>query len=277
MKVIRTISEFRTQRKSFSCVGLVPTMGAFHEGHLSLMRTAKIECGSSAVSLFVNPTQFGPHEDFARYPRNEDRDFGLAANAGVDLMFAPPVDEIYPRHTTVVHVSEVAESFEGSVRSQHFDGVATIVSKLFHIIEPTVSYFGLKDLQQCAVVQRMVEDLDFPTKLRFIEVVREHDGLAMSSRNVYLTSSERAVAPKLYQQLTLCAEQVSTGACGVAEAISSSLEYLNSNGFSIDYFALVNPTTMIPSESPQSTDRLVVAARLGHIRLLDNVPLIPAI
>ncbi len=198
MKIIRSLTELQF---SAPRVGFVPTMGALHEGHLSLMRQAKAECGFCVASIFVNPTQFGPNEDFNKYPRDEARDFELAESAGVDAVFCPTVEEVYSGSCTTVRVSGVADRWEGPLRPGHFEGVATVVHKLFGMVRPQVAYFGLKDFQQCRVIAKMVSDLYLPVELVFCETIREPDGLAMSSRNRYLSPEERVIAPKIYEVL----------------------------------------------------------------------------
>ncbi len=254
-------------------VGFVPTMGAFHEGHLELMRTSVRENACTVVSLFVNPTQFAPHEDLDKYPRDESRDAELAHSVGVDVLFAPSVTTVYPRKTTEVRVSGVSERFEGALRPTHFAGVATVVLKLFNMVRPERAYFGLKDLQQCAVVRRMVEDLDVPVELRFLETVREPDGLAMSSRNVYLSPNERAQAPKLYEHLSGLARVLRANPdASVAKLAEGAAAQLSELGFDVQYLQLVDPQTMEPSAIFHPGCRWIVAARLGNIRLIDNVP-----
>jgi len=248
-------------------------MGAFHEGHLQLMRTAKRETDRVVVSLFVNPTQFGKGEDFSKYPRDLERDARLADEAGVDVLFAPPVEEMYPRLATSVHVPVVTDLWEGEVRPTHFDGVATIVCKLFNIVRPTVAYFGQKDLQQCIVIGRMVEDLNMPLKLSIQPTVRESDGLAMSSRNVYLSSEERAVAPKIYQELIRCQTEITKREYGdnVSPIVENSKDSLESLGFRVDYLNLIDMDSTEKSDHLVDRAAIIVAARLGTTRLIDNV------
>ena len=248
-------------------------MGAFHEGHLDLMRAARRETDRVVVSLFVNPTQFGQGEDFDRYPRNLDRDIALADEVGVDILFAPSTHEIYPRAATTIHVPEVTELWEGSVRPTHFAGVATVVCKLFNIVRPSIAYFGVKDLQQCLVIQRMVEDLNIPVIFSRQPTTRENDGLAMSSRNVYLSPENRAIAPMLYQQLTECRDKIkASSGLEVSELhLLQSVEVLNANGFKVDYFELIDLETAHPTRSLSKGSALIVAARLGNTRLIDNV------
>lgn len=251
-------------------------MGAFHEGHLSLMRRAKSENDTCVVSLFVNPTQFGPTEDLSKYPRQEQRDIELASSANVDVVFAPDSQEIYPRRTTTVSVTEVSESFEGAVRPHHFDGVATVVLKLFNIVQPDRAYFGLKDLQQCAVVQRMMEDLNVPTELVLCETVREPTGLAMSSRNAYLSDEDRARAASFSRVLVETAAQIATGG-RQHEILGHSRTQLESLGMSVDYLAHVDSRTMQEIESVNENSRIVAAVRFCGVRLLDNVPILPQV
>lgn len=249
-------------------------MGAFHEGHLSLIKTARRESDLVVVSLFVNPTQFGKGEDYTRYPRDLDRDASLAASAGADVLFAPTKEEMYPRETTVVRVPEVGELWEGAYRPGHFDGVATIVCKLFNIVRPHYAYFGQKDFQQCAVVRRMVEDLNLPVTLRFEETVRELDGLAMSSRNVYLSAEARATAPALYRELSRCRNYLLTHRMEPAEIdhlLAESRVSLQEEGFSVDYFELVKADTLQRIRSQEHELAILTAARLDSTRLIDNV------
>jgi pantoate--beta-alanine ligase len=269
MIVAKTIEDVRNARPVGKRVGFVPTMGFLHEGHLSLIDAAR-ENGADfiVVSIFVNPTQFGPNEDFERYPRDEAKDRALLESRGVDLLFLPAVDVMYPPGSqTVVHVGGVAKPLEGERRPGHFDGVATVVLKLFDIVQPDLAVFGRKDAQQCAVIDRMVRDLDVPVRLVFGETVREADGLAMSSRNSYLSPNERAVAPVLQRALR----------AGERELPSSNVRWVESamrdvaKGVNIDYLVLVDPETF---ESPSDFDRdllLAGAIRLGKTRLIDNI------
>jgi len=253
-------------------LGLVPTMGAFHEGHLLLMRAARGANKTVCVSLFVNPLQFGAHEDLDRYPRNEERDFDLAEQSGVDIIFAPPVQEMYPRQSTTIHVPEITEIWEGSARRGHFDGVATIVAKLFNIVRPRHAYFGWKDLQQCLVVKRLAEDLNLLVELHFLETARERDGLAMSSRNAYLSSEERAKAPRLYATLVHVAEQLHRNELSPASLLREARTSLSVSGFDVQYLELVSMEDLRPTGMPKNS-ALIVAARLGTTRLIDNLRL----
>jgi pantoate--beta-alanine ligase len=254
-------------------LALVPTMGAFHEGHLDLMRLAKRSADKVIVSLFVNPTQFGPTEDFDKYPRQLEWDAEMARSVGVDFLYVPDTKEVYPRESTRLEVPEVTTHYEGAVRPGHFAGVATIVAKLLLSIRPQVAIFGQKDLQQCAVIQRLVEDLCIPVDLTFAPTTRESDGLAMSSRNQYLSEEERKIAPKLYQELRRAEETLS--ATSSPEQIQTALkvgrENLESAGFKVDYFDLIDRNNFAPTDKIGDTCALVVAARLVSTRLIDNV------
>ncbi len=271
MRLVREADELRDL--AGARIGFVPTMGAFHEGHLSLMREAKANQGFAVVSLFVNPTQFGPDEDFSRYPRDEAADAEMARSAGVDVLFAPSVEEVFPSRTTNVVVSGVSERWEGEHRPGHFDGVATVVAKLFHMVHPTDAYFGLKDLQQCAVVRRMVEDLNMRVRLHFRPTVREQDGLAMSSRNRYLSPEERRIAPMLNRSLRSASGAiVATGSSesAVEETLRESSAHLSRSGFEVGYFSMVDCRTFLPQRAATQHSYLVAAAKLGSVRLLDN-------
>jgi pantoate--beta-alanine ligase len=253
-------------------LGFVPTMGAFHQGHLHLMSEARKRHSSLCISIFVNPLQFGQGEDYEKYPRDEERDFALAEQHGVDYIFAPPASEIYPRVSTLVHVPEITELWEGLSRPGHFDGVATIVAKLFLITDPAVAYFGWKDLQQCLVIRRMVEDLNFRTQLEFLDTVREEDGLAMSSRNAYLSGEERLVARKLHTTLTDLSNSASASLATIEEEIRQAKIRLQESGFTVDYLELVSLEDLRPLRNPGPA-AFIVAAKLGRTRLIDNVRL----
>jgi pantoate--beta-alanine ligase len=254
-------------------LAFVPTMGALHEGHLELVRQARAKGQTVVVSVFVNPTQFGPNEDFTRYPRNLERDSELAASAGADFVYAPPVETMYPRGTmTKVVVPEVTELYEGSHRPGHFDGVSTVVLKLFSQVRPDVALFGRKDLQQCAVIRRMVEDLDLQINLEFIPTFRESDGLAMSSRNVYLSPEERAIAPLLQATLSDLAQRMKRGE-DPSWLLKEAREKLADAGFSPDYLDLISSRRFTPLSEIAEDAAIVVAARLGKTRLIDNIEL----
>lgn len=272
MKIVSKIADLphpKDQR-----VGLVPTMGALHEGHLDLMRRGRQDVDQLVVSIFVNPTQFGKNEDYGRYPRNLERDAELVQGVGADILFTPTVDEVYPRTSPSIYIPEVTERWEGAFRPGHFEGVATVVAKLFNMVRPDVAYFGQKDLQQCAVIRRMTEDLNFPVGIVVCPTTREADGLAMSSRNAYLSEEERAIAPLLYEELTRCASIFGLSALSSTEVehqLHQSRERLEENGFSVDYFEWVYPEDLAPARSRKDENAMIVAARLGKTRLIDNV------
>lgn len=271
MITARTIEDVRRAIPAGRVVGFVPTMGFLHDGHLSLVRVAR-DSGAEFIvmSVFVNPRQFGPGEDFARYPRNEARDLDLLAAHDVDLVFLPDVETMYPSGAaTVVHVGGVAEPLEGERRPGHFDGVATVVLKLFNIVRPDIAVFGRKDAQQCAVIGRMVRDLDVPVKLVFGETVREHDGVAMSSRNSYLTPDERKRAPALHRALRAGEEAITHGVHDVNEI--ERLMHRMAEGVAVDYLVVVDPETF---RAPADFHRDVLVAgavRVGKTRLIDNI------
>lgn len=246
-------------------------MGALHEGHLNLMRAARRECDEVVVSIFVNPTQFGKNEDFSKYPRDLERDARMAESVGVDLLLYPSVEEIYTRETTVVHVPEVTDRWEGQFRPGHFDGVATVVLKLFNIVRPRIAYFGWKDLQQCVVIKRMTEDLNANVELRYQETTRESDGLAMSSRNAYLSSSERAIAPELHRSLAAIIEDVTMRSQDLSHCLAQQRQKLNSFGFDIEYLEAVDLDSLEPILALKPGSAIIVAARLGATRLIDNL------
>jgi pantoate--beta-alanine ligase len=278
MNITRTIDEtrtaIRTARMHGATIGFVPTMGFLHAGHLSLVKTLR-EAGATfvAVSIFVNPKQFGPNEDFSRYPRGEERDAALLEGEGVDLLFLPPVEVMYPAGaSTTISVSGVSQPLEGSRRPGHFDGVATVVAKLFNIVQSDFAAFGRKDAQQCAVIERMVRDLDIPLQLVFGETTREHDGLAMSSRNAYLTADERAKAPVLHRALRAGEEALTHGIHDVA-AIEQLMHRVvtEEGGLEVDYLAVVDPLTFEPPADCSREVLLVGAVKLGRTRLIDNI------
>lgn len=281
MRICRSIEEIRdavgAARRGAARVGFVPTMGFLHEGHLSLVDLARASgCGFVVVSSFVNPTQFGPNEDFARYPRDEGRDVALLESRGVDSLFLPPVEVIYPAgHTTRVTVAGVSEPLEGERRPGHFDGVATVVLKLFGIVQPDLAVFGRKDAQQCAVIARMVRDLDVPVELAFGETTRERDGLAMSSRNAYLSAEERALAPRFREALEAGVAAIRRSA-PTGEAEAAMVASLASHpAFEIDYLRIVDPGTFRATEARDRELLAVGAVRLGRTRLIDNLRIKP--
>lgn len=253
-------------------LALVPTMGALHAGHMTLVAKAKEMATNVAVSIFVNPTQFGINEDFSRYPRQEENDARMLDEAGCNLLWAPAVSDIYPDgFATMIHVSGVSESWEGQARPGHFDGVATVVTKLLLSVSPDVALFGEKDFQQLAVIRRMAADLNLPVKIVGVPTVREEDGLALSSRNAYLRADERVRAVNLPRALERARESILAGT-SVSEALHDARASLRDGGFSrIDYFALVDATTLEPLEEPRGAMRLIAAAVIGTTRLIDNI------
>lgn len=279
MRTLRRVSELRTalseSRRAGRTIGLVPTMGAFHEGHLSLMRRAREECDVIVVSLFVNPTQFNEQTDLEAYPRDERRDAALAAELGVDFLFAPPVEEVYPRgFATTVTVSGVSEGFEGAFRGpEHFTGVATVVTKLFNMVAPQVAYFGQKDVQQTRVIRQLVRDLDLPVRIEVCPTVREPDGLAMSSRNVRLSPEQRRRALALHRALGVAQDTVASGERQGAAVRARALAELSGAGVEPEYFELVSADTLVPVERIEGEVLALVAARVGETRLIDNTPI----
>lgn len=252
--------------------GFVPTMGALHEGHLSLIRAAKTECGRATVSIFVNPLQFGAGEDLARYPRPIERDLERAEAAGADAIFAPTAEEMFPGDPTRIVVPGVSEQWEGERRPGHFEGVATVVAKLFGIARPERAYFGRKDLQQCAVISKMVGDLSMPVRLRIMPTVRESDGLALSSRNAYLSDEERLRAPLLHSQIEAAARAIEGGE-SPRSATDRAAASLVAEGFEADYVAAVRDADLLEARGDESGISVIAAARLGATRLIDNVPI----
>ena len=255
-------------------VGLVPTMGSLHDGHMSLLTAARQHADRVIVTVFVNPLQFGPGEDFERYPRTPSEDEALLKEAGCDLLFAPPVREIYPdgsgTSATRVSVEPLAGILEGEIRPGHFDGVATVVAKLFGIVQPDMAVFGEKDYQQLAVIRRMTADLDIPVEIIGAPTVRSADGLAMSSRNRYLTGAERAIAPRIHATLREAARRIEAGE-DVAALSAWGMQALREAGLAPDYFEVRDAGTLL-EPAPQARELVVLtAARLGKARLIDNL------
>lgn len=259
-------------------IGFVPTMGALHEGHLSLIRRARTECDFVVVSLFVNPSQFNESGDLERYPRQEEHDRRLAAEAGADLLFAPDVDEIYPRSfATSVEVLGITDRLEGAVRgSEHFRGVSTVVAKLLNMAQPDVAYFGQKDAQQVVVIRRMVEDLNIPVRIESCPTVREPDGLAMSSRNAHLSAQERARAVALHKGLCAAQGLAAGGERSSDALLAAAHAAMERLGVEPEYVALVDPTTLEPVHRLDAPSLLAIAARVGATRLIDNAILEPS-
>ncbi len=277
LPTVRTIAALRETvgawRKDGGCIGLVPTMGALHEGHLALVRAARAACDRVVATIFVNPAQFGPSEDFQAYPRDEAADAEKLAALGVHLLFAPPVEEVYPPgFATTVTVSGVSDGLCGDHRPGHFDGVATVVSKLLLQALPDRAYFGEKDYQQLQVIKRMVKDLDIPVTIEGVAIVRDPDGLALSSRNLYLSPDERRVAAQLNQVLQAIATAVAAGASGDAEAASGRDALIEAGFESVDYLEVRDAETLAPVDHPEHPARVFAAARIGRTRLIDNMP-----
>jgi pantoate--beta-alanine ligase len=295
MKTVRTVAELRAalalarrERSSIETdrvtgrysVGLVPTMGAFHEGHLSLIRRARQECDTVVVSVFVNPSQFGRGEDFVSYPRFPGEDAALAGREGVDLLFSPSLREVYPPgHSSTVEVAGIGETLCGAPDrrgAEHFRGVATVVAKLLNMCQPDVAFFGAKDYQQTVVIQRLVEDLNIPVRIEVCPTVRDRDGLALSSRNAYLSELDRRRAPSLKRALDAAEQAIRAGAAAASEVIEAACRELEQAGIEPEYVEVVSARDLRPLESIGGEPVLVaLAARLGDARLIDNVVVEP--
>ncbi len=279
LRILTKIEEMRAAsragRQSGTRLGLVPTMGALHEGHLSLMRAARALCDAVAASIFVNPTQFGPNEDLAKYPRSFERDCDLLERERVDFLFAPSVEEMYPAGAaTWVTVEELSSRLDGRSRPSHFRGVTTVVSKLFHIVGPDVAFFGQKDAAQLAIIRRMVRDLNFPVEIVACPIVREPDGLAMSSRNAYLNPEQRRQALVLHRSLMHVQDLSEAGEQNAAKLLEAGrAEFSNEPTVRLDYFEIVNPQTLDPVEDVSAGALVAVAAYVGATRLIDNIVL----
>jgi pantoate--beta-alanine ligase len=280
-KLISKIAELREAvaalRRQGKTIGFVPTMGALHEGHLSLVRQAAGECGATVVSIYVNPTQFGPNEDFSKYPRALDDDLALLAGCGTAIVFTPTDATMYrPGHATWVVPGDVAEPLEGQCRPDHFRGVATIVLKLLNLVQPDAAYFGQKDFQQSLVIRRMAADLNVPVEIRVCPTVREPDGLAMSSRNRYLSPDVRRRATMLWRSLELARHRVDSGLRDAAEIVSRMRAMIDTlPGARIDYVVLVDPDTLRPVERVERPTLAALAVRIENTRLIDNCILEP--
>ncbi|HTA97421.1 MAG TPA: pantoate--beta-alanine ligase [Solirubrobacteraceae bacterium] len=283
MRILCTVDEARaalqTARQAGQTIGLVPTMGALHGGHLSLIERARAECDVVVVSLFVNPAQFNESADLDRYPRREQRDRELAATAGADLLFSPAVDEIYPAgFSTSVEVLGLTDRLEGAVRGAgHFRGVTTVVMKLLNIVSPDVAYFGQKDAQQAIVIRRMVEDLNMNVSIEACPTVREADGLAMSSRNAHLNPEERAQALAMPRALAAATAAVKDGELSADVLMATAREAMSAFDVEPEYIALVHPDTLDPITRLERPALLAIAARVGSTRLIDNLILDPSI
>lgn len=280
LTVLRTAAELRaaTQpcRDEGKLIGLVPTMGALHAGHLALVDRARRDCGLAIASLFVNPTQFGEGEDFDAYPRNEADDFAKFDAHGVDFVYAPDAAEMYPDgFATTVTVSGITEGLCGAARPGHFDGVTTVVSRLFEHCAPDVAYFGEKDYQQYKVVQRMVEQLGLDIRVVGITTVRERDGLALSSRNAYLNPGQRRAAPAMYGTMFALSGRLHDGVDIAAQCAWGAQALLDAGFDSVDYFEICDADTLVPATGNAPNLRILAAARLGNTRLIDNMPVDP--
>ncbi|MDE1895447.1 MAG: pantoate--beta-alanine ligase [Rhodospirillales bacterium] len=271
MIIARTFEELTAARTSLGPTGLIATMGALHQGHLALIEAARQTGLTPMASIFVNPTQFGPKEDLARYPRDEAGDIAKLEEAGCALLWLPSMEEMYPKgHATTLHVHGPSQHWEGTQRPGHFNGVATVVAKLFGQMKPGAAFFGEKDWQQIQVVRRMVADLHLPVRIVPVPTMREEDGLAMSSRNRYLTAEERKSAPKLHAALKHAVQYLISGKEPSA-TLHNARHELAAAGMVPDYVALVHAETLEPLGTLQQPARLLAAARLGHVRLLDNL------
>jgi pantoate--beta-alanine ligase len=276
MRTVRAVDELRAllapARRAGERIGLVPTMGAFHEGHLSLMRRARSECGVVVVWLFVNPTQFNDAGDLQSYPRDERRDTALAEELGVDYLFAPAVEEVYPPgFNTTVSVAGITDSLEGAHRGRgHFDGVTTVVTKMFNMVAPDVAYFGQKDAQQAAVIRQLVRDLNMPLAIEVCATVREPDGLAMSSRNVRLSPADRRRAAELHRALLAAEQAVAQGTRDPGLVRDRALSTLAQVGIEPEYLELVSADTFEPVQNVEGDVLALIAARVGGARLIDN-------
>jgi pantoate--beta-alanine ligase len=278
VKTFRTVAELRAElapeRRPGRTIGLVPTMGALHEGHLSLLRRAREQCDVVVMSLFVNPAQFAPTEDLAAYPRDEARDAELAREQAVDFLFAPPLEEVYPPgFDTTVSVGGLTELLEGAPEHRgpgHFDGVTTVVTKLFNVVAPDVAFFGQKDAQQALVIRHLVRDLDIPVRIEVCPTVRDPDGLALSSRNAYLSPEERERALGLSRALRAAEEAVAAGTLAADDVLAAARAQLEAHGIDPDYLELRSSTDLSPVERVNGSTLLAVAARVGRARLIDN-------
>lgn len=281
MRECRTIADVRVcvreARRALRRIGCVPTMGALHEGHISLMQEARRSCDFVVATIFVNPTQFAPNEDFSRYPRDEAGDLAICRDQGVDAVFLPSVDEMYAAGAkTFIHVRELTDTLCGPFRPGHFDGVCTVVAKLFNIIQPDSAFFGEKDAQQLAIIRRMVADLDIPVAIVGCPTVREPDGLALSSRNRYLSPEERIAARCLHRSLLLARKRIMAGETRAGQLVNEMFEIVHESGATaIDYISIVDPHSLQVIEHIVRPVLVALAVRFGQTRLIDNMTISP--
>jgi pantoate--beta-alanine ligase len=278
LEIARTIADLRRHiaawRKGDERVGLVPTMGALHQGHMALVRAARVECARVVASIFVNPKQFAPTEDLASYPHREAADLEMLQSGGADLVFIPAVDEIYPPDfATMVRVSGLTEGLCGAHRAGHFDGVTTVVTKLLIQARPDIAYFGEKDYQQLTVVRRLARDLNIPVLIAGVPTVREADGLALSSRNIYLSAEERRIAPNLARVLRSVAAALAGDPTVVQREIARGSAALQQSGFTVEYLEIREAETLAVTSEVTARSRIFAAVRLGTTRLIDNMPI----
>jgi pantoate--beta-alanine ligase len=273
VQIVRTSEELARARSALTgTIALVPTMGALHAGHMALIEEAKQRADKVVASIFVNPTQFGAGEDLDRYPRREEQDARMLEQAGCDLLWLPSVADIYPQgFATTVHVGGISDRWEGEARPGHFDGVATVVAKLLLSVRPDVALFGEKDFQQLAVIRRMVADLNIPVSIIGVATVREPDGLALSSRNAYLSEDERRRAIALPNALAQAREAILSGATAAAALRGAKQALIDAGFLKVDYLALVDAATLEPLDRPGGEMRLIAAATIGTTRLIDNL------
>ena len=276
MQIIESIEDFRKiSHKKETKVGLVPTMGALHEGHLSLVRAARIENDIVLVTIFVNPTQFGPEEDFLQYPRNIERDLDFLKKEGVDLVLIPTVDDMYPDgFSTTVNVGKLSEKFEGQFRPGHFNGVATVVTKLLSICRPTIAYFGAKDAQQCAVITKINKELNLGVEISIQPTIRDENGLALSSRNYYLSGSEKSTANLIFHTLDEMSKSWKNGNKNSKILIDQAISTLHSDqSIELNYLAIVDSEYFEEVDTPKYDDLIIIAVKIGSTRLIDNITL----
>ena len=276
MQIIESIEDFRKiSHKKETKVGLVPTMGALHEGHLSLVRAARIENDIVLVTIFVNPTQFGPEEDFLQYPRNIERDLDFLKKEGVDFVLIPTVDDMYPDgFSTTVNIGKLSEKFEGQFRPGHFNGVATVVTKLLSICRPTVAYFGAKDAQQCAVITKINKELNLGVEISIQPTIRDENGLALSSRNYYLSGSEKSTANLIFHTLDEMSKSWKNGNKNSKILIDQAISTLQSDqSIELNYLAIVDSENFEEVDTPKYDDLIIIAVKIGSTRLIDNITL----